>query len=165
MGPDCSNQEGPRIILEKPSKIPRAFPTPVMDVHVVMEVCCAHTGDSIASNYLCALSRNWTAVYRATSYGAMSYGAMNPGIFMEKGSRLLPTAPAKEKLGWMSELQTGQRALKVRQSAVLDPGQCAMCISGQNSWVLDGRIIKRFMPSVATLRYLPTVLDMGSNLS
>lgn len=95
------------------------------------------------------------------SYGAMSYGAMSPGIFVEKGSRLLPTTRAKGKLGWMSELQSG---LKVHQSAVLDPGQCAMCVSGQNSRVLDGSIIHGFMPSVATLKYLPTVLDMRSNL-
>jgi len=30
------------------------------------------------------------------------------GVFMEKGRRLLTTTPSKGKLGWMSELQTGQ---------------------------------------------------------
>ena len=95
----------------------------------------------------------------------MSCGAVSPGIFVKKCSRLLPTTPAKEKLGCMSELQTGRRALKVHQSAILDPGQRAMCITGQKSWVLDGRIIKGFMPSVATLRHSPAVPDMRSNLS
>lgn len=122
------NQEGPCSILEKPSKTPRALPTPLMDVHVVMELCYTHRGDGIASNYLPAWSQN-----RSSVYPAMSYGAVSPGIFVKKCSRLLPTTPAKKKLGCMSELQTGRRALKVHQSAILDPGQRAMCITGQNS--------------------------------
>lgn len=155
------NEEGPRSILEKPSEIPRAFPTPVMDVHIIMEVCCTHTGDGIASNYLHAWSQNQSAVYPAMSYGAMSHGVMSPGIFVEKGSGLLPTTAAKGKLGWMSELQIGQSS---ESPSVSCPWPWAKC-HVYNWPELNSGIIRGFMPSAATLRYLPTVLDMRSNLS
>lgn len=35
-------------------------------------------------------------------------------------------------------------------SVVLDPGQCSICITDQNSWVFDARIIKAIMPSITT---------------
>lgn len=106
------SQQGPSGVVEKPSKITRAFPIPVINVHAVVEGGYKHTGDVITRNYLHARSQNQSAVYPTAGYEAMSYGAVSPRIFVKDGIMLQPAMFTKGKLCWMSELQAGQRALK-----------------------------------------------------
>lgn len=118
--------------------------------------CVAHTQGTALPAIICMLGhKSRVLCIRYELWGAVSYGAMSPAIFVKEGSRLLPTTSAKGKLGRISEVRTGQRALKVHQSGILGTGQRAMCVTGQNSWALDGRIIKRFMSSVATHAHCP----------
>lgn len=111
------SQQGPSGIVEKPSKITRAFPIAVLNVHAVMEGGYKHTGDVITRNYLHAQSQNKSAV----GYEAMSYGAVSPKIFVKEGIRLLPAVSTKGKLCWMTELQwteSSERLASISQSSL-----------------------------------------------
>lgn len=85
--------EGPWSTPEKPLKIPRVFPTAVMDVHAVMELCYTHRAHCIASSSWHA----WSPDLCVLLWGSEPWG---PG---GKGHRLLSATPAKGKPGWMGD--------------------------------------------------------------
>lgn len=106
--------EGPRSTLEKPSKIPRVFPSPVMDVHVVI-MLRTHRRQHCQQFLACLIPKPECCIL-LWAWGCEPWGLCG------KGHRLLAAAPAKGKIGWMCEWETGEWALKLHQSSVLDPG-------------------------------------------
>lgn len=115
--------------------------------HVVLGAGYTRTGDAIASNYLCMWWQN-RCVSCDELWAAGSLGERAAGSCQLHGEK-------ENDGGWV----TGQRALKIHQLSVLGLEQRAMCVR-----VIDCSIVKGFMPSVVTLRYLPTVLDMRPTL-
>lgn len=90
----------------------------------------------------------------------MSCGAVSPGVFVERGTGFWQLQ-LQGKNRWMSERLDSELWKPISELSLTLGDVCTW----PDLWVLDGRIIKRFMPSAAALRHLPTVLDMRSKLS